>query len=149
MEETGTVLSILNNKGRDVFSIEPGRTVFEAIQLLAERNIGALVVLDEGRLAGVFSERDYTRKVALQGRSSKETLVREVITGRVVTVTPKTSIPECMELMTQHRIRHLPVMEDERVVGMLSIGDLVNWIIHSQRATIQQLHSYIAGGYPG
>lgn len=149
MEETGTVASILNSKGREVFSIAPDRSVYEAIERLAERNIGALVVLEGDRMVGVFSERDYTRKVALQGRSSKDTLVREVITGRVVTVHPGTPVAECMQLMTEHRVRHLPVVENGRVVGMLSIGDLVNWIIHTQRATIQQLHSYIAGGYPG
>ena len=149
MEESGTVASILNAKGHEVFSIGPGQSVYEAIERLAERNIGALVVLEDDRMVGVFSERDYTRKVALQGRSSKETLVREVISGRVVTVEPGTPVPECMRLMTEHRVRHLPVVEGDRVVGMLSIGDLVNWIIHAQRATIQQLHSYIAGGYPG
>lgn len=149
MEVTGTVAAILETKGRDVFSISPEATVFEAIQQLADRNIGALLVMDGERLVGVFSERDYTRKVALQGRSSKDTCVREVITGRVITVTPSTPIPDCMRLMVDNRVRHLPVVEEQKVVGVISIGDLVNFIMGAQRATIEQLHSYIAGGYPG
>lgn len=149
MEVTGTVSVILDAKGRDVFATSPDATVFEAIRQLADRNIGALLVMEEDRLLGIFSERDYTRKVALQGRSSKETRVREVITGRVVTVTPATPVSECMRLMLDNRIRHLPVMDAGRIVGVISIGDLVNFIIHAQQATIEQLHSYIAGGYPG
>ena len=149
MEITGTAAAILETKGREVYGISPDATVFEAIQQLAARNIGALLVLDQGRLIGVFSERDYTRKVALQGRSSKETRVREVISGRVVVVAPATPIPECMPLMTSNRIRHLPVLEGDQVLGVISIGDLVNFIMGAQRATIEQLHSYIAGGYPG
>lgn len=149
MEITGTAAAILETKGREVYGISPDATVFEAIQQLAARNIGALLVLDQGRLIGFFSERDYTRKVALQGRSSKETRVREVISGRVVVVAPATPIPECMRLMTSNRIRHLPVLEGDQVLGVISIGDLVNFIMGAQRATIEQLHSYIAGGYPG
>ena len=149
MEEAGTAAAILNAKGHGVFTIAPDASVYSAIERLAERNIGALVVMDGERMVGVFSERDYTRKVALHGRSSKDTLVREVITGRVHTVTPSATVPECMQIMVENRVRHLPVVEGERVVGVLSIGDLVNWIIRSQRATIEQLHSYIAGGYPG
>jgi CBS domain-containing protein len=123
--------------------------VFEAIHQLAENNIGALLVMEQARLLGVFSERDYTRKIALQGRNSRETLVREVITDQVISVHPRTPIPECMRLMTDHRVRHLPVLDDEQVVGVLSIGDLVNWIISEQSAAIHHLESYIAGGYPG
>jgi CBS domain-containing protein len=149
MDVTGTAASVLEAKGRAVYAIEPEASVFDAIQRLAERNIGALLVMEDGRLAGVFSERDYTRKVALQGRSSKETAVREVITGRVITITPSTSVSECMRLMIDNRIRHLPVMEGDQVVGVISIGDLVNFIISAQRAAIEQLQSYIAGGYPG
>lgn len=149
MEDIVTIAEILNAKGREVYAVSPDSTVFEAIGQLAQRNIGALLVMEGGELVGVFSERDYTRKVALQGRHSKETQVREIITGRVVTVRPSATIPECLRLMTEHRIRHLPVLEDDRVVGMVSIGDLVNWIMRAQRATIEQLHSYIAGGYPG
>lgn len=150
MEVTGTVAAILETKGRKVFWTAPDVTVFEAIKELAQRDIGALLVIDSGRLIGVFSERDYTRKVALLGRSSKETKVREVIPGgRVITVGPSTTVPDCMRLMVENRIRHLPVVEESQVLGVISIGDLVNFIIHAQQATIQQLHSYIAGGYPG
>ena len=149
MEESGTVASILNAKGHEVFTIRPEQSVYEAISRLAERNIGALLVMEGDTMVGVFSERDYTRKVALQGRSSKETLVREVITGRVFSVQKGTPVAECMELMVENRVRHLPVVEGDRVVGVVSIGDLVNWIIRAQRATIEQLHSYISGGYPG
>ncbi|MBL9139442.1 MAG: CBS domain-containing protein [Verrucomicrobiales bacterium] len=149
MEVPGIVGAVLEAKGRDVYSISPEATVFEAIQQLAQRNIGALLVMEGGRLIGVFSERDYTRKVALQGRSSKETHVREVITGRIVAVCPTTPVAECLRMMTGNRIRHLPVVDGETVIGVISIGDLVNFIISAQRATIEQLHSYIAGGYPG
>lgn len=149
MEVPGIVGAVLETKGRDVYSISPEATVFEAIQQLAARNIGALLVMEQGQLIGMFSERDYTRKVALQGRSSKETQVREVITGRVVLVTTTTPVAECLRLMTANRIRHLPVVDGETVIGVISIGDLVNFIINAQRATIEQLHSYIAGGYPG
>jgi CBS domain-containing protein len=149
MEVIGTVAAILDTKGREAYSTSPEATVYEAIQQLADRNIGALLVMQGEQLIGVFSERDYTRKVALQGRSSKETRVREVITGRIVTVTPTTPISECMRLMTENRIRHLPVVDQDKIAGVVSIGDLVNFTINAQRATIEQLHSYIAGGYPG
>jgi CBS domain-containing protein len=149
MEVTGTVAAILDAKGRNVYCTPPDATVYEAIQQLADRNVGALMVMEGSRLLGIFSERDYTRKVALQGRSSKETRVSEVITGRVVAVTPATPVPECMKLMLENRVRHLPVLEEGEVVGVISIGDLVNFIINAQQATIEQLHSYIAGGYPG
>jgi CBS domain-containing protein len=149
MEVIGTVAAILDAKGREAYCTSPDVTVFEAIQQLADRNIGALLVMQDNQLVGVFSERDYTRKVALQGRSSKETRVLDVITGRVVTVSPATPVSECMRLMTENRIRHLPVMEGQTIAGVVSIGDLVNFIMNAQRATIEQLHSYIAGGYPG
>lgn len=149
MEVTGTVEALLGSKGREVYGISPNNTVYEAIEQLAARNIGALLVMDHGRLIGVFSERDYTRKVALAGRNSRETKVREIITGRIVSVSPATPVPECMRLMIENRVWHLPVLEDDRVVGVVSIGDLVNFIMNAQRATIEQLHSYIAGGYPG
>jgi CBS domain-containing protein len=149
MDVTGNVAAVLEAKGQEVFAISPDATVFQAIQELASRNIGALLVIDDGDVVGVMSERDYTRKVALQGRSSKETLVREVISGRVVAVTPGTPVAECLRLMTANRIRHLPVLDGGSVVGVISIGDLVNFIMSAQRATIEQLHSYISGGYPG
>ena len=149
MEITGTADAILQVKGHNIYSIPPATTVFEAIQLLADKNIGALLVMDATRLLGVFSERDYTRKIALQGRQSRATLVGEIISSQVIWVQPQTPVQECMRLMTDHRVRHLPVLDGERVVGVLSIGDLVNWIITAQSATISHLESYIAGGYPG
>ncbi len=149
MEITGTADAILQVKGHTIYAIPPGTTVFEAIQHFADKNVGALLVMDGARLLGVFSERDYTRKIALQGRHSRDTMVGEIISTDVIWVTPQTPVQECMQLMTEHRVRHLPVLEGERVVGVLSIGDLVNWIITAQSATISHLESYIAGGYPG
>ena len=141
--------AILQNKGRSIWSIDPGQTVFEAIKLMAHKNIGALLVMSGEKLVGVLSERDYTRKIALRGKSSKDTLVREIISTPVISVTPNHSIEECMRLMTDHRIRHLPVLDGEKVVGVVSIGDLVNWIISTQNATIRQMEEYISGGYLG
>lgn len=146
---TGTIGDILQHKGHQVWTIHPDATVFEAIQKLAEKNVGALLVMEGDRLAGIFSERDYTRKVALRGRSSKETRVGEILSEHVICVTPQHSVEDGLRLMTDHRIRHLPVVQDDRVVGIVSIGDLVNWIIHQQSQTIRQLETYISGGYPG
>jgi CBS domain-containing protein len=148
VEITARVAIILDHKGRAVYSVSPYATVFEAIQELADRNVGALVVLQQEHLLGIFSERDYTRNVALQGRSSKETRVMDVMSDALVTVTTETPVTECMRLMTDRRVRHLPVLDDERVVGIISIGDLVNFIINTQRETIEHLHSYITGTYP-
>jgi CBS domain-containing protein len=147
MIENATVSEILNQKGSTVYSINPGATVFEAIQLMADRNIGALLVTDGEKLVGVISERDYTRNVILKGKSSKQTAVREIISGKVISVSPNHSIEDCLRLMTDQRIRHLPVLDDGRIVGVVSIGDLVNWIISAQTSTIHQLQTYI-GGYP-
>ena len=145
MNISGTVGTILNQKGREVYSVSPDATVFEAIQLMAEKNIGALLVMSERRLLGVISERDYTRKVALKGKSSRETKVLEIISSPVVSATPGHSVEECMRLMTTNRVRHLPILEGEKLVGIVSIGDLVNWTISAQDATIEQLKSYITG----
>jgi len=145
MNISGTVGTILNHKGRQVYSIAPGATVFEAIQLMADKNVGALLVTEEERLVGVVSKRDYTRKVALKGKSSRETQVREIISLPVISATPGHSVEECMRLMTTHRVRHLPILESERLVGIVSIGDLVNWTISAQDAAIEQLKSYITG----
>ena len=140
-----TVRSILKTKGNHVWSVDPDATVFEAIALMADRRIGALIVLSAGKLAGVISERDYARKVILKGHSSKETLVREIMTSSVVTVNPENTVAECMRIMTDHRVRHLPVLEGDAIVGVVSIGDLVNWIISAKTTTIHQLQTYIAG----
>ena len=145
MSISATVGTILNQKGHQVYSISPDATVFEAIHLMAEKNLGALLVISEEKLVGVISERDYTRKVALKGRSSRETKVREIISSPVISANPGSSVEECMRLMTTHRVRHLPVLEGEKLVGIVSIGDLVNWTISAQDAAIEQLKSYIAG----
>ncbi len=140
------ISTLLHHKTAEVWSIAPEATVFEAIKLMAEKNIGSLLVMSGGKLLGVFTERDYSRKIALQGKSSKDTRVREIISSQVVSVTPQHSIEDCMKLMTEHRVRHLPVLEAEKVVGIISIGDLVNWIISAQSAAIAQMEQYIAGG---
>jgi CBS domain-containing protein len=148
MNPNGTIGEVLSFKGKQVWCISPAATVFEAIQLMAEKNVGALLVTEGDRLVGIVSERDYTRKVALKGKSSKETAVREILSGQVIHVGPGHTVETCMRLMTEHRIRHLPVLADDRhILGVVSIGDLVNWIISAQTATIEQLQTYIAG-YP-
>lgn len=144
-----TVDEILKQKGSRVWTIPGDATVFEAIQLMAARNIGSLVVVSGGRLQGVFTERDYTRKVALHGKSSKDTLVSEIVSPDFMVATPASTIEQCMRMMTENRVRHLPVVEGDQLVGIVSIGDLVNWIISAQSVEILQLHSYIAGQYPG
>ena len=143
-----TVDAILKQKGSRVWTIPGEATVFEAIQLMAARNIGALVVVSGEKLEGIFTERDYTRKVALHGKSSKETLVSEVL-SKLVVASPAFTIEDCMRLMTENRVRHLPVLNGEQLAGLVSIGDLVNWIISAQSVEIHQLQSYIAGQYPG
>jgi CBS domain-containing protein len=145
---TETITSILRGKGSAIWSVSPDATVYEAIALMAERSVGALLVLSEGQLAGIVSERDYARKVILQGRSSKDTPVHEIMTCSVITVTPDHTVDECMMIMTQHHIRHLPVMARDIVIGVVSIGDLVRSIISAQAHTINQLHTYISGAYP-
>ena len=140
-----TVNQILDGKGRSVYSVAPDASVYETLTLMADKNVGALVVLEGSRLCGVISERDYARKVVLLGRLSKDTPVREIMSGQVVCVGPSDSVETCMGLMTQKHIRHLPVVEDERVVGMLSIGDVVKSIIDEQQFTIGQLEQYIMG----
>ena len=145
MNPIGTINEILTQKGTTVWRISPEATVFEAIQMMADKNIGALLVTQADRLVGILTERDYTRKVALKGKSSKQTAVKEILSGQVVHVTPDHTVEECMRLMTDHRVRHLPVLEAERIVGVVSIGDLVNWIITAQSSTINQLQTYISG----
>src|SRR5436853_7289492 len=148
MNAIGTINEILNHKGSAVYSISPNATVCDAISMMAEKNVGALLVTEGKKLIGILSERDYTRKVALKGKSSKQTSVREIITDNVIHVTPPHTVEACMRLMTENRVRHLPVVEDDRILGVISIGDLVNWIISAQSTTIDQLQTYIAG-YPG
>src|SRR5258708_16116644 len=145
MNPTGSISEVLNPKGMTVWAISPNATVFEAIQMMADKNIGALLVMEHGRLVGIMSERDYTRKVALKGKSSRETPVKEILSGNLIHVTPSHTVEQCMRLMTDHRVRHLPVLDGERVLGIISIGDLVNWIISAQISTIQQLQTYITG----
>jgi len=146
-----TVQCILADKSPAIWSVTPEASVYDALALLAEKDIGALLVVSEGALAGIFSERDYARKVILMGRSSREMLVREVMTSDVITVSPERSVDECMRLMTANRVRHLPVVDGSRLMGVISIGDLVNAIISTQAETIQHLSNYIAGSdtYPG
>ena len=148
MKSSGTVSALLHLKGSEVWSVPPETTVFEAIKIMADKNIGAVLVMSGGKLAGVFTERDYTRKVILQGKTSKETRVREIISSETFSVGLNHSVEECMKLMTEHRVRHLPVVEEGKVVGLVSIGDLVNWIISTQNAQIDQMAHYISGGYP-
>lgn len=145
MKTSVPISALLHHKGSTVWSVQPETTVFDAIKLMAEKNIGALPVLSHGALVGIFSERDYTRKVALAGKTSRQTLVKEVACDRVVTVSPHDSIEECMRLMTENRVRHLPVVQNDELLGIISIGDLVNWIISAQDATIAQMERYIAG----
>jgi CBS domain-containing protein len=142
-----TIASILKNKGCRIWSIDPEATIFDAIALMAEKAIGALLVVSGGKLAGIVSERDYARKVILQGRSSKETHVWEIMTRDVITVSPDHSVEECMRIITDHRVRHLPVLDGVELVGMVSIGDLVRAIIAEQAETIGHLHAYIGGRY--
>jgi CBS domain-containing protein len=142
------VRSILKTKGTAIWSVAPEATVFEALTLMAEKDVGALPVMALGKLAGIFSERDYARKVALMGRSSKELKVSEIMTGDVITITPDHTVDECMRIVTDRRIRHLPVIEGDRLVGIISIGDLVSAIISAQAATIEHLSNYISGSYP-
>ena len=139
---------ILKHKGSQVFSVSPDVTVYEALEKLAEKDIGALVVMDGSTLVGILSERDYVRKVYIKGRSSRETMVHEIMSSPCVSVTPSTTVDECMRCMTDERCRHLPVVDDGKVVGVVSIGDLVNWIITAQDVTIHQLENYISGKYP-
>lgn len=149
MEINGTVYDILHNKGGKIWTTKPEDSVYDAIRLMGERNIGALIALENGEVIGVLSERDYSRKVVLQGRTSRDTRVGEIISRPAITVCSKDGIETCMELMTCNRIRHLPVVDDGHLVGLISIGDLVSWVMLSQRHTIQQLQCYISGEYPG
>ena len=140
-----TVHQLLETKGSAVVSVSPEAKVIDALRVMAEREIGAVLVVDNDRLVGVMSERDYARKVILKGKSSQDTYVREIMTERVVYVRPQQTVPECMALMTNKRVRHLPVLEGDRLIGVLSLGDLVKETISEQQFIIQQLENYIRG----
>jgi len=150
MKIADTIEAVLKAKSHSsVLSIAPNQTVYEAIQMLAQFDVGALMVLDGGKLVGILSERDYARKCILMGHLSKTTEVHEIMTSPVVSVSPQQTVDECMTLMTEHHFRHLPVLQDDEVVGLVSIGDLVKWVISGQAHHIEALEGYIAGAYPG
>jgi len=140
-----TVAHLLAAKGSDAWSIDPGASVYQALELMADKNIGAILVVGDGVLVGILSERDYARKVILLARGSKETSVADIMTRDPVTVSATTGIAECMRLMTEHRFRHLPVVEDDEILGVVSIGDVVRGVIEAQQFMIEQLESYITG----
>lgn len=149
MKHVGTIQDILNQKGSTVWTISPDSTMLEAIQFMVAKNIGALLVVAEGKTAGILSERDYVRNVRIKGKFSDTTFVREVMSDQVMEVTPEHSVDDCLRIMTDKRVRHLPVVQGGKLLGLVSIGDLVNWVINVQSSTINQLENYIAGNYPG
>jgi len=144
-----TVRLVLKQKGQNVWHVSPDACVYDAIEMMAEKFVGALMVVSEGQLVGVVSERDYARKVILQGKASRETQVKEIMTSPAIFITPEQTVEDGMRIMTDKHIRHLPVVEDGKVVGVVSIGDLVKWMISAQQQTISQLHNYITSQYPG
>lgn len=147
MNVTGSIEAILNQKTGNIWSVTPDETVYDAVVKMADKNVGALVVLEDEKLVGIISERDYTRKVMLRGKRSHETLVREIMSTELTTVDPKESVDDCLGFMTDKRIRHLPVVADGKLRGVISIGDLVKHVISVQSATLEHLERYISGGY--
>jgi CBS domain-containing protein len=142
-----TIGQLLESKGKDIWSIVPNATVFEALRIMAQNNVGALLVIDKGKLVGIFSERDYARKVILEGKSSKDTAVGELMTKDVYYIDPKNTLHESMAVMTARHIRHMPVLDKDRLVGMVTLGDVVKQIIAEQEFTIRELEKYISGSY--
>jgi len=140
-----TLRSVLESKGGEIYSVGPTASVFDALEEMSKRDVGALIVLDGGEVVGIFSERDYARKIILVGKSSRETPVSEIMTSRVVFARPDLTLEECLALMTDKRIRHLPVIQNDELIGVVSIGDLVKGIIDDQRFLISQLESYVSG----
>jgi CBS domain-containing protein len=138
---SSTVQHILDGKGKDVWSVTPENSVYDALRMMADKGVGALLVIEGDKLVGIFSERDYARKIILQGKSSKESKVKEIMTSKVITVHPQQTVHECMELMTNQRVRHLPVVVDDKVLGVISIGDVVRTVIFEQRQKIKDLES--------
>src|SRR5271170_7547136 len=145
MELTGKISSLIAKKGGQVWSLAPTASVYDAIAMMAEKEVGALPIVDGGKLLGIVSERDYARKVILKGKSSKETAVTEIMSSPVIFVSPQHTVGDCMRIITENRIRHLPVVQNAAVVGLISIGDLVNWIVTEQQETIRHLEAYISG----
>jgi len=149
MDVSGNISAILSQKGAEIFSVSPEATVFEAITMMDQKNVGALLVMEDEQLVGMFSERDYTRKVVLRGKRSRETKVAEIMSTNLSVTHPQEGVETCLRLMTDKRFRHLLVLEGEKVIGIISIGDLVKWVISCQSATIAHLENYISGGYTG
>ena len=150
MKITDTIALVLKSKDEGkVLTIRPEQTVYDALEVMAKHNVGALLVLAGGQVVGILSERDYARKGVLLGLSSRDSHVHQIMTSPVVFVSPQQTVDECMAIMTQHHFRHLPVLQDDAVVGVVSIGDLVKWVISGQAQTIQELQGYITGAYPG
>jgi len=139
------VRNLLQTKGNAIYSVEPSTMVYRAVELMCEKNIGGLLICENGKLLGIFTERDYARKLILKGKSSKDTPIQELMTSNLITVTPETSVDDCMRVMTGRKIRHLPVLDNDELVGLVSIGDVVRFVIEEQKSIIEHLEHYITG----